>query len=480
MDFGIYPPEINSGRMYTGPGSGPMLAAAQAWGALADELYTAASAFQSVVSELSSGTWSGPSSASMTAAAGLYVEWLSATAAQAETTATQASAASAAYEAAFALTVPPPEIATNRSLLATLVATNFLGINTPAIAATEALYAEMWAQDAVAMYGYAASSASATTLSPFTQPQQNTNPAASTSQAAAVSQATSTSAGNAQSAVSSAQQAFSAVPSALQGLATSGPAATGSAATGPLNTLANLISIFVSLPSDLTFFGAIIPSDIAAGPVDLPYGVWGALSGVHTDRIVSGWNGETPSLYGANPAPVDGFPATLGNTGQSAASTVSAGVGDAEAIGGLSVPSGWTTAAPEVRPTAFTTPLSTANAAAAPAAEAGAANTFNQMGIGGMAGQAMAGNPAPAAAAEKNGKAVTHARLTNHVVGERKTGTSDDDVEASPAPRTVVTGVAAAIRLIAKQRDEGHLSEQEYIEQKKRLLDISVRHRPLG
>ena len=48
MDFGIYPPEINSGRMYTGPGSGPMLAAAQAWGSLADELYTAASAYQSV------------------------------------------------------------------------------------------------------------------------------------------------------------------------------------------------------------------------------------------------------------------------------------------------------------------------------------------------------------------------------------------------------------------------------------------------
>ena len=55
MDFGFYPPEINSGRMYTGPGSGPMLAAAQAWGSLADELYTAASAYQSAVSELTSG-----------------------------------------------------------------------------------------------------------------------------------------------------------------------------------------------------------------------------------------------------------------------------------------------------------------------------------------------------------------------------------------------------------------------------------------
>ena len=178
MDFGIYPPEINSGRMYTGPGSGPMLAAAQAWGELADELYTTASAFQSVVSELTSGTWSGPSSVSMTSAAGLYVEWLGATAAQAETTATQAMAAASAYEAAFMSTVPPPEIAANRSLLAGLVATNFLGQNTPAIAATEAMYAEMWVQDAVAMYGYAALSSSATTLTPFSQPQQNTDPLA--------------------------------------------------------------------------------------------------------------------------------------------------------------------------------------------------------------------------------------------------------------------------------------------------------------
>ncbi len=167
MDFGFYPPEINSGRMYSGPGSGPMMAAAQAWTALADELYTAASGYQSVVSELASGAWSGPSSASMSTAAGSFVEWLSATAAQAEESATQAQAAAAGYETAFAMTVPPPVIAANRSLLAALVATNFFGQNTPAIAATEIHYAEMWAQDAVAMYGYAASSASATTLSPF-------------------------------------------------------------------------------------------------------------------------------------------------------------------------------------------------------------------------------------------------------------------------------------------------------------------------
>ncbi|MFZ1163576.1 PPE family protein, SVP subgroup [Mycobacterium sp.] len=469
MDFGFYPPEINSGRMYSGPGSGPMLAAAQAWVALADELYTAASGYQSVVSELTSGAWSGPSSASMSAAAVSFVEWLRATAAQAEESAAQAHAAAAGYETAFAITVPPPMIAANRSLLAALLATNFFGQNTPAIAATEIQYAEMWAQDAAAMYGYAASSASATSLSPFTQPQQNTDPASSASQAATASQATS--AGQVQSVVSSAQQAFSAVPNVLQGLATSDSAATGSAATVPLNLLSDLITLFVSVPSDLTFFAAVIPVDIAAGPVDLPYAIVDSETGQHADRIVSDWNGDDPFIRRSGIPSYD-FPATILNPSPNAASAISAGMADAESLGGLSVPSGWTVAAPEVKPTAFTTSLATTNAAAAPAAEAGAANTFNQMGIGGMAGQAMAGPPA-AGEPQESGKP---ARLT----GRPADPPAHEDVEASPAPRTVVTGVAAAIRDIAGQRARGYLTEEEYKEQKKRLLEISSGNRPLA
>ena len=187
MDFGTYPPEINSLRMYTGPGAAPMLTAAQAWQGLAAELHSAASSYQSVVSSLTAGPWQGPASASMAAAAATYVTWLNATAAQAEETAAQAKTAAAAYQTAFTSTVPPQTVAVNRSRLTTLVATNLFGRNTQKIAANEAQYAEMWAQDAAAMYGYAASSASATSLTAFTPPQQNTNPAASTGQAAAVS-----------------------------------------------------------------------------------------------------------------------------------------------------------------------------------------------------------------------------------------------------------------------------------------------------
>src|SRR5579884_4014205 len=194
MDFAALPPEINSGRMYTGPGPGPMLAAAAAWDGLAADLASTASSYQSVISDLASA-WSGPSSASMAAAAAPYVAWMATAAEQAEQTASQARAAAAAYETAFAMTVPPPVIAANRSLLMTLIATNILGQNTPAIAATEAHYAEMWAQDAAAMYGYAGSSSAATQLTPFAAPMQNTNPGALAAQSAAVSQASGSAAG---------------------------------------------------------------------------------------------------------------------------------------------------------------------------------------------------------------------------------------------------------------------------------------------
>jgi PPE-repeat protein len=468
MDFGIYPPEVNSGRMYAGPGSGPMMAAAQAWGSLADELYTAASGYQSVVSELTSGEWSGPSSAAMGAAAGAYAEWLSATAAQAEETAAQARAAAAGYEAAFVMTVPPPEIAANRSLLAVLVATNFLGINTPAIAATEAQYAEMWAQDAAAMYGYAGSSAAATVLTPFSSPDQNTNPGGAASQAAAVGQAMTTPAGNAQSIVSNVSQTLSAVPDALTSASTPAQA---TSLLDLLDLVSSLITIFAGVPGSLSN----IP-DVGLGLlaiIDLPYGIGGYLTGANTDKYISAWNGqeEWPSY---EPAPILEFPATLSNL-PAGTVPVSAGMGEASMVGGLSVPSGWTVAAPEIRPAAFTSPLTGATAAAGPAAEAGSANMVNQMGLAGMSGQAMAGPPA-ADPGQDSGKALTHARLA--ATGPR--AANDGETMASPAPRTVVTGVAAAIREITKLRNEGRLTDQEYKEQKKHLLEISVKHRPLA
>lgn len=174
QSFAAQPPEIISGQMYSGPGADPLLAAAAAWSGLATELHSAASSYEAALAGLSGG-WQGPAAAAMAAAAAPYVSWLSTTATQAEQTAAQASAAASAYESAFAGIVPPPAIAANRSQLAALVSTNILGQNSTAIAAVEAEYGRMWAQDVAAMLGYAGSSAAAADLTTFTVAPQTTS-----------------------------------------------------------------------------------------------------------------------------------------------------------------------------------------------------------------------------------------------------------------------------------------------------------------
>ncbi len=152
--FPWLPPEINSALMFSGAGSGPLHAAAAAWDGLASDLAGSAASFQSVIAGLTAGPWAGPASAAMAASATPYVGWLSAAAGQAEAAASQARAAATAFESALAGTVPTPMVAANRTTLMTLIATNILGQNTPAIAMTEFDYMEMWAADVAAMFGY--------------------------------------------------------------------------------------------------------------------------------------------------------------------------------------------------------------------------------------------------------------------------------------------------------------------------------------
>lgn len=176
FDFGMLPPEVNSARMYSGSGSGPLMAAAAAWDALTSQLDSFVAGYSSAIAELHGHSWAGPASEAMLAAAAPFVAWATETATLTGQAANQARAAAAAYEIAFAATVPPEVVAANRTQLAVLVATNFFGQNSAMIAANEAAYAAMWAQDAAAMYGYAAASATASELAPFQQPPQTTNP----------------------------------------------------------------------------------------------------------------------------------------------------------------------------------------------------------------------------------------------------------------------------------------------------------------
>jgi PPE-repeat protein len=174
MNFAVLPPEMNSARMFAGPGLGPMLAVASAWDGLAEELRAAAGSFASVTSELAGDAWAGPAALAMTRVAGPYAAWLSAAAGQAEQTAAQARLAAGSFEAALAAAVHPIVVAANRTRLVSLVGHNLLGQNAPAIAAAEAEYEQMWAQDAAAMSDYyAGASAAVARLVPWQALPQN-------------------------------------------------------------------------------------------------------------------------------------------------------------------------------------------------------------------------------------------------------------------------------------------------------------------
>jgi PPE-repeat protein len=170
MDFGALPPEVNSARMYSGSGGVPMQVAAAAWDKLADDLYSTAADFNSIILALTDDGWRGDAAEAMIAAVTPYVRWLTDTADQAEAIAGQARAAASAFENALAATVPPPAIEANRARLASLIAGNVANLDTPAVTALEADYDEMWAQDVTAMYRYAGASALAANLTPMAPP----------------------------------------------------------------------------------------------------------------------------------------------------------------------------------------------------------------------------------------------------------------------------------------------------------------------
>lgn len=160
--------------MFAGPGSGPLIAAATAWGELAEELLASIASLGSVTSELTSGAWLGPSAAAMMAVATQYLAWLSTAAAQAEQAAAQAMAIATAFEAALAATVQPAVVAANRGLMQLLAATNWFGQNAPALMDVEAAYEQMWALDVAAMAGYHFdASAAVAQLAPWQQVLRN-------------------------------------------------------------------------------------------------------------------------------------------------------------------------------------------------------------------------------------------------------------------------------------------------------------------
>ncbi len=328
FDFAARPPEINSTLMYSGAGAGPMTAAASTFSNLSSELATNAAAYESVIQELGS-EWTGPSSTAMVASAQQSITWLNTTSAQLQEAAVKAAASAAAYEAAFSATIPPPVVFANRAQLAALVATNILGQNTPAIAANEAMYGEFWAQDATAMSTYAVNAAMAAQVTPLTEPTQNTNPGGSAAQSAAVSSAAGGAGTNA---------SLNGLLGGLQSTASSAAVPAAAAAAGP-TTLMGALQQFFGI-------GAVVDT---VNTVNVT-GSWFLFIGMSAIPLLSHFVAGAPfgfTMGDATPLGAGlGFGTTLASAESGIGGATLAGMGSAANVGGMSVPAGWSAAAP--------------------------------------------------------------------------------------------------------------------------------------
>jgi PPE-repeat protein len=312
----------------------------------------AAASYRSVISGLTVERWLGPSSLAMASAFGPYVAWTAGAAARAEEAASQGRLAVEIYDAAFAMTVPPEAVIANRAQLASLIATNFLGQNSPAIAATEAHYSEMWAQDAAAMYGYAAGSAEASMLTTFTSAPQVTNPAGLAGQATAVAGVSGT------------------LQSSVAGLVSS--------VTATLQALASPASIASSLDTTLSSFETQLPYTLPnyfqalATPL---YGMSAVLGIAQTTQGLARAAGEGAAVAAQGAASAASSGAGVLGSG------VLGSLGSATSLGPLSVPPSWTSVIP---------------------AQMSAATALPNAGLGGpqsmLGGLPMARSPVPRAA----------------------------------------------------------------------------------
>jgi PPE-repeat protein len=448
MDFAALPPEINSARMFAGPGSGPMLAAAVAWDDIATELHSAAASYVSVVNELTSGPWLGPTSASMAAAAAAHVQWFTLTAGEAEQTATQARAAAGAYEAAFAMTVAPPVIAANRALLMSLLATNLFAQNSAAIATTEAQYSEMWAQDAVAMYSYAAASASAARLAPFTSPAAHTKPSILAGSAGAPA------ATNTQPGISGLMNTIYAALTSL-----SSPTQTASVLTGPTSGVAGILQA-VGLISPLDY---LTPANTGMTVASLSgaYAASGAASQNNTSiatmhgQVVDTQTQIMNRLDQLNYRAPTATEGAMGSGPGVGAEDISASSNRAAFVGGLSVPQGWTTRVPAMRAAAFALPAT--NVGAVPYGTT--SSPGNLLSDIAFASGAMVGRPLGAVM----GSSGSTAGIANRLTGAPSAPPQGPN--GSPW-----VGVAAELLQLASLHESGILTDEEFSRQKRRLL----------
>jgi hypothetical protein len=139
--------------------------------------------------------------------------------------------------------------------------------------------------------------------------------------------------------------------------------------------------------------------------------------------------------------------------------SVTAGLGQAPMVGRLSVPAAWTIAAPEIRLAALTSPSAGLGAVPEVMASSSPGSLFSEMTLANMAGRAITG--APTRGCQERTGTISRSRTVS--------------TPASPSGHG--TAIAADIRQFAEAlvtlgdlRDSGLLTDEEFTDQKERLL----------
>jgi PPE-repeat protein len=275
------------------------------------------------------------------AAAQPIITYLTETAATLEQASAQATASAAAFEGAYMGVVNPALVYANRAAFYAALAG--LPFTLPQVAALEAQYEAMWVQDATAMAAYQAASAAAGVLAPVTPLTSTTNPAAAAT-ADSTALASNSTVGTAQALASPLSDAFVFGPPNING-----PNPINFAGTFPVSSsLLQSIDGFLGTPS---VFNAI------NGAVNT--GAWFATSGISNAVSLGHTLGAVPSIPFVTDSvtPLAGgmVPGTM--VGSVTGAGASAAVGEASAVGGLSVPASWSAAAPATSLASSTAPL---------------------------------------------------------------------------------------------------------------------------
>lgn len=240
--------------------------------------------------------WRGPSYAAMAASSATISAWAKSTAANALLSGTAASSAAAAYETVHASITHPALVFSNRTMLSTLVSTNFLGQNFPAIIETETEYAQMWAQNIASMVSYQAASAQAISI---------LNP-------------------------------FDPLVSTITSIISPGSSQTTTGLAGLLNLLSGSTGSSLGAFINSNFFATLFINFLISTPAN----VLGPFLG-----LVAGSNVGMSSVAGGPSSYIPEWENTF--SAQQPCGSVMASAGSGRSLGGLTVPPGWTKLAPE-------------------------------------------------------------------------------------------------------------------------------------